>query len=236
MVDLQRDELGLDEFVGHAVSSMLKRVRTAMPAQIIAFNEAQNTVDVQPVLQRKVKGVVGNQPPVMNVPVIMYGSGGFVVTHKPQAGDVCLLVVTDRSMDAWKAKGGIADPADQRSHDPTDSVAILGINPFGAAYADIKDGIDIRSRDGTVSLNVDTDLIKGEVDGGGTFEVTADKISHVIGSLEITMEGSAITLKAGGQTLELSTTGLQHNGVNIGATHTHYDPSNTTPITGTPVT
>jgi hypothetical protein len=220
MTDLTRDELELEEGLSSAIGQSLKRVRTAMPAEVISFNAAQNTVDVQPLLQRSIRGNVGNMPPVMNVPVVFYGGGGFVVTFKPQSGDVCELIINDRSLDAWKAKGGISDPADHRTHDPSDAVALFGINDYGSAYQSIKDGIDIRTRDGLVSLNVQGALITATIGGTEIARIEAGKVKFTIGS----------------QVLELTNTGLTHNGVNIGSTHRHnYIPGAGTPTnTGNP--
>ncbi|WP_238392817.1 phage baseplate protein [Buttiauxella sp. 3AFRM03] len=41
------------------------------------------------------------------------------------------------------------------------------------------------------------------------------------GGASVTVDDAAITLTIGDQVLELSASGLTHNGVNIGATHTH---------------
>ena len=219
MAEAQRDELGLDEGLAAIIGQTLKRVRTAMPAEVISFNESQNTVTVQPLLQRKVRGVVSNMPPVMDVPVVFYGGGGFVVTFTPEPGDVCTLVVCDRSLAAWKNKGGITDPADHRSHDVTDSVAVFGLNAFGAAYQDIKSGIDIRSRDGQTSLNVGDDIITASLGGEEMLRITP----------------SQITLTVGSQVLVLSTSGLSHNSKNIGSTHVHPGVSPGPANTGAPL-
>lgn len=47
------------------------------------------------------------------------------------------------------------------------------------------------------------------------------KLTTKSGNSSVTVTDEAITLKIGDQVLELTSSGLKHNGVNIGATHTH---------------
>lgn len=46
-------------------------------------------------------------------------------------------------------------------------------------------------------------------------------LTTVTREASVSVTDKAITLKIGGQVLELTSSGLKHNGVNIGATHTH---------------
>lgn len=46
-------------------------------------------------------------------------------------------------------------------------------------------------------------------------------ISNYAGDVSITLDDGAITLVAGGQTLTLDSSGLKHNGTNVGDTHVH---------------
>jgi hypothetical protein len=189
MTDLTRQEMEEEEAQNHNIDTMLYLVRTSTPAVVVSFNETQNTVKVQPALLRKLRGEDAKPlPELLDVPVSFYGAGGYVITHKPQAGDVCLLVASDRSLSRWKQAGGVIDPGERRRHNLTDSVAFFGLNHFAAAYQNIQDGIDIRTRDGLTSLNLQ-----------------ADKIDATIGSAKFVMQEGTQSLTLAGTPIYTAT-------------------------------
>lgn len=153
-LDLDRQEYESDEVADYLFGMQSLRLRTIMIAQCISFDSNKNTVNVQPLLQRKINGVVENMPVISDVPVGFYGAGGMVMTMQPAKGDTCALWISDRSLEQWKLKGGITDPGMGRHHHFTDAIAYFGLNAFDEAYPDVKAGADIRSRDGSTSLNI----------------------------------------------------------------------------------
>lgn len=156
MYDPDTSELEDGDLIAHAINQMALSWRTIMIAECKSFNEAQNTVRLQPLLM--VKGLNSTESRIaqqlQNVLVSYYGAGGHVITHKPQPGDVCAVKIVDRSIEGWKKVGGIFDPKQLRHHNVNDAIADFGINHYGAAFKNIKDGIDIRTRDGQSSLNL----------------------------------------------------------------------------------
>ena len=164
MTDLTRQELEAEEAMQYSIDTMLYLLRTSQPAVVISFNETQNTVHVQPSIMGKLANRDAKPlPELLDVPVSFYGAGGYVITHKPQAGDVCLLMANDRSLSRWKQAGGVIDPGERRRHNLTDSVAFFGLNHFAAAYQNIQDGIDIRTRDGLTYINLQADKIDATI-------------------------------------------------------------------------
>lgn len=198
MTDLTRQELEAEEAMQYSIDTMLYLLRTAQPGVVVAFNETQNTVQVQPsIMGKQAKKDAKPLPELLDVPVSFYGAGGYVITHKPQAGDVCLLMASDRSLSRWKQAGGVIDPGERRRHNLTDSVAFFGLNHFAAAYPGIKDGIDIRTRDGTTYINLTADEIKAEIPGA-TVTMTATTLDAEIGSAAWHLSDSLQTLTLGG--------------------------------------
>ena len=192
MTDLTRQEMEEEEAQNHNIDTMLYLVRTSTPAVVVSFNETQNTVKVQPALLRKLRGEDAKPlPELLDVPVSFYGAGGYVITHKPQAGDVCLLVASDRSLSRWKQAGGVIDPGERRRHNLTDSVAFFGLNHFAAAYQNIQDGIDIRTRDGLTYINLQ-----------------ADKIDATIGAAKFVMQEGTQSLTLAGTPIYTATPSL----------------------------
>lgn len=179
-LDLDRQEYESDEAMDYLFDNQSKRLRTIMPAECVSFDANKNTVNVQPLLQRKINGVVENMPVITDVPVAFYGAGGMVITYQPALGDVCELWVNDRSITQWKINGGITDPGMGRHHHFTDAVAYFGINPFSAAYTNIKGGIDIRSRDGSTSLNIINGIVSLTIGGKDIAVMGQDGITFLV--------------------------------------------------------
>jgi len=180
-IDITRQEMEQEEAINHSIDTMLYLLRTATPAVVIAFNETQNSVQVQPSLMGKQR----NRDPrpltvLLDVPVMYYGAGDYVITHKPKAGDQCLLIASDRSLSRWKQSGGVLDPAERRRHNLTDSVAYFGLNHYAAAYPGIKDGIDIRTRDGQTSLNLTGAQLSLEIGGAPIFTASASGVAFSV--------------------------------------------------------
>lgn len=196
MVDLTRQELEQEEALSHSIDTMMYLLRTSQPGVVTSVDLARNVVNVQPAIMGKLSGKAANPLPIVqDVPIAYYGAGGFVVTHKPAVGDLCLLLASDRSLSRWKLSGGVVDPGERRRHDLTDSVAYFGLNHFGAAYPAIKDGIDVRSRDGSTSLNIKDGEASLTLSGTPIFTATPASVAFSVPiiSPEATIAGRVFT-------------------------------------------
>lgn len=147
-----------------ALGRVKAELRVALPGRVEKYDDATQRADVLPLLKDTFPGEDGADevvplPVLPGVPVIFPGAGGYRVKLPLAAGDVVLLVFSDRSLDKWKAVGGEVDPIDLRQHHLSDAVAIAGLG-------DPSDGpgeavIEIQA-DGMVVL------------GGGTKKVARD--------------------------------------------------------------
>jgi len=109
--------------------------------QVTRYDAAKQLADVLPLVRLRVVDEEGNvsfraRPIIPNVPVLFLGGGGFRATWPVAAGDTALLVFADSSLDAWLAKGGIADPVGEERHAMTDAVAIVGLKSFAQPWPD----------------------------------------------------------------------------------------------------
>ncbi|MGL4928021.1 MAG: Gp138 family membrane-puncturing spike protein [Plesiomonas shigelloides] len=175
----QKTEMTDSELADDSITQALMVTRTIMIGECVSFDEKRNCVNVQPVLKSRKSGWkdARNLPIIQDVPVSYYGAGGVVITYKPVKGDICELKVADRAIDGWKKLGGIVDPGKKRHHNMTDAIAYFGLNAFPNAYQGLRGGMDIRTRDGSTSLNV--------IDGSITATVGGNKVA--------TMESSKVT-------------------------------------------
>lgn len=158
-------------------------LRTTMPAQVVAVDLVNNTVDVQPCLKGKIK----NQEEAHNLPIInsvqiqYYGAGELWITFEPKIGDYCVLSISDRSLDAWKKAGGVIDPLLNRHHNMTDAFAFFGVNPFPDAIASIEPAtMHIRTRDGVTGLKVKADSITHHIGGADICTITAANVTYTV--------------------------------------------------------
>lgn len=148
-----------------AIEARLAELHVSLPGEIVKYYPAMQKADVQVHLQRMYSdGTLQTLPVILNVPVAHWRAGKSIV-HMPIAkGDIVQLVFTERSLDKWKANGGITDPEDPRKHTLSDCIAYPGGYPFGQAYevANPKaltiqnDTVEIQVRDdGKVSIKAD---------------------------------------------------------------------------------
>jgi len=91
------------------------------------------TIDVQPTLARKVRGVTRVLPVFREVPPLFMQGGAHYEAHPIAVGDSCLLIVCERCFDAWYSGQNEVLPPEDRMFDYSDCVAIVGVNPLASA-------------------------------------------------------------------------------------------------------
>ena len=113
-----------------ALKAYTKSVRVAMPATVVSFDAAKQTVVVQPAIREieRIAGVITTVglPQLVDVPVMLPRAGGYTLTMPIAAGDECLVIFADSCIDAWWQSGGEQNQAEQRRHHLADGFAILG--------------------------------------------------------------------------------------------------------------
>lgn len=156
-----------------AVDSALARVNTCMPAQVVKVDVAKGRCDVQPCLKRQnVKGEIVQLPVIVDVPIATYRAGKAFVSLPVKVGDFVELRFSQRSLDEWKAKGGIVDPQDTRKFQMSDAIAYPGVYPDTAPP-------EGASADDLVIKN-DKSVFTLKPDGKFTFAGEADEIIDLL--------------------------------------------------------
>ena len=113
------------------IQNLLLQMNTSMPGIIETYNSVLQTVDVQPAPKRKyiLDDEVVNLPIINSVPVSWPRAGQAVITFPLKKGDNVVLVFSQRSIDRWKATGGVYEVGDPRHHDLSDAFAFPGGYP-----------------------------------------------------------------------------------------------------------
>ncbi|AUR89456.1 hypothetical protein NVP1123O_27 [Vibrio phage 1.123.O._10N.286.48.F3] len=182
MYDPDTSEVEDGDLLAYVINQMALNWRTIMIAECVSFDETKNTVQLQPLLMSKelsdTEARIASQ--IQNVLVSYYGAGGHVITHKPKKGDVCAVKIVDRSIEGWKKVGGVFDPKQLRHHNINDAIADFGINHYGDAFKNIKDGIDIRTRDGLSSFNLNGGDLSFTSGGTEVFTANASEVDFKV--------------------------------------------------------
>lgn len=145
---------GLTETVRAAIEAALLEARTCTPARVQSYTASEQRATVVPLLQRRTAtGEVISAPPISDVPVLFPRGGGFAFTLPLAAGDVGLLLCSDRSLDRWLEQGGVVDPQSRRHHSLTDALFLPGLHHWGDPIDTADAGsLVIAKEDGSIRL------------------------------------------------------------------------------------
>ena len=130
----------LSEVIRLAIEKGAADLRVSMPGRIEKFYPETQTADVVPLLKDTVfqegDEISESLGVISTVPVQFAGGGGYASTWPVAPGDLCWLVVADRSIDRWFKNGGAQDPVALHTHALTDAIAILGVRDEPSALAE----------------------------------------------------------------------------------------------------
>lgn len=171
-----------EKVLAMAIEARLFDVHTAIPGVVEAYDPGTESVTVRPALKRKYEeGTIVELPLIMNVPVTFPRGGKASITFPIKKGDSGLLIFSERSLDVWKAKGGVVDPADPRKFNMTDAFFVPGGypkgKPSGRATAD-----KMRITNGTSEIEM-TESAKfkvGKVGGDELFDLMSQLIQLLL--------------------------------------------------------
>lgn len=148
------------------IEASLSNVNVCMPGKIVKYDAQTQYADVQPILQsRRENGVLFTRAVIPNVPVKHpRASGGSAFVHMPiKAGDDVLLVFAQRSIDNWKTKGGVTDPADRRKFNFSDAIALIGCSALPDSFTvNDPDSIEIVNESGKLQVKADGTINIGD--------------------------------------------------------------------------
>lgn len=197
----------LNEILKNAIANALINTHTATIGRVVKVNST--TIDVQPVINHVHNGIDVKLPIFPKVPPVFLQGGASYDAHPIAVGDYCLLIVVERSYDAWYAGSDEVRPPERRMHDYSDTFAIVGVNPLAKAIS-IPSTI-VRKGNSTVTGNYthtgDYD-ITGNVTINGNLTVNGD--INCTGRLTV----------ANATIANIDFTGHVHGGVQTGGSNT----------------
>lgn len=109
--------------INNTIHEVMDEIHTAMPGKIAGY--ANGLVKVKPSIKYKTpKGEYIDYPIIENVPLVVPHSGDTVIAVPVKAGDDCLIIIAEQSLDAWIAG---AEDDTQLKFDLTNAICIPGL-------------------------------------------------------------------------------------------------------------
>lgn len=159
------------------IDGHIGEMHTALPAEIVEFNQDSCTVDVIP--KAKITLATGKTyeyPRINDVPVL-FPCGSMLnasIVFPVKVGDGCLLIFSEQALDYWKSNGVTSS---EMKFALSNAIAIPGL--FARPSADIKeavntDSIIIRNGDKKITLSSSKIAITGDIELEGNLTITGE--------------------------------------------------------------
>lgn len=159
------------EAIEKKITAQINELHTAIPAEIVDFNPADCTATVKPIAKKVLSnGLVLDYPKISGVPVLFPQGAAqdSVIVFPVKAGDGCLLIICEQSLDYWRSRGL---QSSEMKYSLSNAIAIAGL--FRVPTGDVKQAIDtnsivIRNGDSSISISKEKIAIRGNVEIEGT--------------------------------------------------------------------
>lgn len=136
--------------------STILQIHTALPARVVSFNAAEQTVSVELMIEQiNYNGDQLALPPLVDVPVKMFAYGPFNIVATPMEGDEGLATFSERCIDGWWESGRKSIPMDIRFHDVSDAFFDGGYRSKPNALVFYPDALNIGGPSNYLRLNLD---------------------------------------------------------------------------------
>ena len=167
---------------------------------IESYNPLTNTASVSINFKRKLKnGDILEYPILGDCPVFVLTGGTASITMPIDEGDTCLILFNDRNINNWFSTGDVMEPSNNRCHDISDGIVLVGIKSLLDVSIPLKTGICIDGGSKKISIINDVDSIKTQLDA------FIDSVTDVIASMSDTISKISATLEQIGATVDLFT-------------------------------
>lgn len=186
-----------------ALDGKQAEIWTALPGIVESFDPEAMTVSVQPSIKGQIQDESGqgsavDLPLLVDVPVVFPCGGGFTLTYPVKNGDECLVVFASRCIDGWWQNGGVGGTPDERMHDLSDGIAIVGPRSQARKLdpaVDV-DSVQLRTDDGKAHITMIPDYTIRAQNPTARVELTPDGEVTAEGDTKVTLKAPILDLKA----------------------------------------
>lgn len=121
----------LTDVIKTAMETRLTDLHVMLPGEFVSFDASTGKASAKVLIKRKFEdGTTVELPLLKDIPVQMPRTESAIIYIPIKAGDKCMLLFSERSLDAWKKQSGSQDPQDRRKHHLSDAVAVPGLYSF----------------------------------------------------------------------------------------------------------
>lgn len=164
----------LETVIQTAIDSALKELHTLFPAVVTRVDNANQLIDAQITIKRKLAGELVNLPLLVNVPIRYPKSATFSITYPIEIGDHVEVRFCERSIDTWLINGSIQDPFDLRKHSLSDAFATPAMYPQTDLIPDFDPvNLEIKTNSGNTKIIVKSEGV--EIVTTGQTDITSSK-------------------------------------------------------------
>jgi hypothetical protein len=176
----------LTELTKRSFIEMMKDVGTSIPGHFIAFDPDTQLAQIQiGVVRIDRNGKTFTPPPLIECPVYFAGGSEYFIEHQIDPGDECLIIFSQRCIDAWVNTGNVAQQPIIRFHDFSDACILPGLRSQPNKISSFENnGVRLRNKtgdkfiwlknDGTAEITVDTLIVNGNIEHTGDTQHTGN--------------------------------------------------------------
>lgn len=203
-------EISLSEILDIAIDRKMENVHTSLPGVIESYDHATQKASVKALINKKyADGEDGEQPVIVNVPVVFPSGSDSGIFFPIKGGESCLLHFSERSMENFLALDGEQEPGDPRKFDMTDCICVPGLNSFAKdSFTENAEDVLLLHKETKIRLKPDGDM-EIEVEKDCIIKIKGDKELEIEGDFDVTISGNA-SLDISGN-LEINAAGIEIN-------------------------
>lgn len=159
----------LSELLRKVIDSRIAEVHVSFPAKVESYDAEAQTVDVQPMVRKKLVGVdqdfVADLPVLTAVPVAFPRGGGFFLSFPIQRGDFVFVVCSDYDHSEFIETGRLSSPPTGQAHSLIGAVAIPAVYPKSGALSSASGENLVIGNDSGAKLTIKSDSAFLETSG-----------------------------------------------------------------------
>lgn len=173
------------------LKKFMQNVDGMLPAQVTAYDRETNRATVQILIQVVgTDGTVVSRPLIASVPVLVLGSGGFMVNFPINAGDYGWIHASDRDISIFLQGYTESQPNTERVKSFSDGMFIPDVMRDYTINAEDDDRMVISSVDGLTRIALGDGVIKATVSDTlgttfSTFEMTPGALDMIVSVLGV---------------------------------------------------
>lgn len=178
-----RDPANDDSMVGmlrQVLDKAAQNTDDMLPARVIAFDRQTNRVQVQPMIHVVTTGGENvARAQIIDIPVMQFGGGGFVLLFPLKTGDFGWIKANDRDISLFLQSWQESPPNTFRKHSFSDAVFIPDVMTGWTLNPDDNDRAVLQSLDGNTRISMGASDIVFTV-GEASVTLSADKLESTV--------------------------------------------------------